>query len=213
MLAVRDDGCGIEQDVVLHIFEPFFTTKGVGHGTGLGLATVYGIVKQNAGCIDVESESGHGTTISVYLPKYSGPAGEAAATQKTETPRSRGETLLLVEDEAPVLQMIHSMLVRLNYTVLTADTPNDALRLIEAEGGDCQLLITDVVMPGMNGRELAERIMEIKPDLKCLFMSGYTADVIAPQGVLNEGVSFIQKPFSIQELAVQVRAALDGKQG
>jgi len=209
MLAVSDDGDGIGKDALGHIFEPFFTTKEPGRGTGLGLSTVYGIVKQNNGFIHVCSEPGKGSTFRIYLPRFAGEAGEQTAASKAELPGSRGETVLLVEDEAVILHVGQAMLEALGYRVLTADTPGKALQQMRARSGEIDLVLTDVVMPEMNGRELAERLLDIKPGLKCLFASGYTADVIARDGVLEEGVVFIQKPFSIKNLAAKVREALE----
>ena len=209
MLAVSDDGCGMNKEVLDHLFEPFFTTKEVGKGTGLGLATVYGIVKQNEGFINVYSEPGKGTTFKIYLPRFAGDAVEPMAASPAETPMGRGETVLLVEDEAAILNVGRTMLERLGYTVLTAGTPGEALRQVEAHAAEIQLLITDVVMPEMNGRDLAKLIRDIKPGLKCLFTSGYTADVIAHHGVLDKGVNFLQKPFSMKDLASKVREALE----
>lgn len=209
MLAVSDDGDGIGKDALGHIFEPFFTTKEPGRGTGLGLSTVYGIVKQNNGYIHVCSEPGKGSTFRIYLPRFAGDAGEPAVESKAEPPGSRGETVLLVEDEAVILHVGQAMLEALGYRVLTADTPGKALQQMRARSGEIDLVLTDVVMPEMNGRELAERLLDIKPGLKCLFASGYTADVIARDGVLEEGVVFIQKPFSIKHLAAKVREALE----
>jgi len=210
MLAVSDSGCGMSKETMSHLFEPFYTTKPVGEGTGLGLATVYGIVKQNEGAINVYSEPGLGATFKIYLPRYQGAApslagGEAGAL------RAGDETVLLVEDEAAILMMGKRMLERLGYTVLTADSPAAALATASEYQGAIHLLVTDVVMPEMNGRELAERLRSAQPSLKCLFMSGYTADVIAHRGVLEEGVQFMPKPFTLQALASHVRAALDRK--
>lgn len=209
MLAVSDDGCGMSQDTLDHIFEPFFTTKELGRGTGLGLATVYGIVKQNEGLISVYSEPGKGTTFKIYLPRFVGETLEPTAELKSQTPRGRGETVLLVEDEETILNIGRAMLEKLGYTVLTADTPGEALRLAKTHAAEIRLLITDVVMPEMNGRALADAIRNVKPELKCLFTSGYTANVIAHRGVLDEGVDFLQKPFSLQDLAAKVRQALE----
>ncbi len=210
-LAVSDDGCGMDKETLAHLFEPFFTTKGVGQGTGLGLATVYGIVKQNHGFIHVYSEPGQGTTFKIHLPQH---ASQAAAT-RTETAgellKSRGETVLLVEDEPAILALARRILKRLGYTVLNASTPSEAIRLAGAHAGEIHLLITDVVMPEMNGRDLARRLLSHHPKLKCLFMSGYTADVIAHRGVLDEGVHFIHKPFSIKDLAAKVREVLEAE--
>lgn len=208
-LAISDDGIGMEKNIIEHLFEPFFTTKGVGEGTGLGLATVYGIVKQNEGFINVYSEPGEGTTIKIYLPRVEDIATETPATDTQAPPESRGETVLLVEDEAAILKVGSTMLRQLGYSVLEALSPGEALDLVSSHEGEIDLLITDVVMPEMNGRDLAARIGEIRTGIGCLFMSGYTANVIAHHGVLEAGVMFIQKPFSLRDLAVKVRETLD----
>ena len=207
-LAVSDNGCGMDKATVAQIFEPFFTTKGMGEGTGLGLATVYGIVKQNHGFINVYSEPGHGTTFTLYLPRHAGEAAATGTATAAEPPRSSGETVLLVEDEPAVLAIARIILERLGYAVLTAGTPSEAIRLAGAHAGEIHLLITDVVMPEMNGLDLERRLLSLHPKLKCLFMSGYTADVIAHHGVLKAGVNFIQKPFSMGDLAAKVRTTL-----
>jgi PAS domain S-box-containing protein len=209
MLAVGDDGCGMEQDVLDQLFEPFFTTKPVGQGTGLGLATVYGIVTQNAGSIDVSSEPGKGTTFRIYLPRVAGKIPDARADRVAEEPRGRGETVLLVEDEPAMLEIGAEILAQLGYSVLTADRPSQALSVAQAHAGEIQLLITDVVMPEMNGRELAEGLAASRPAIRSLFVSGYTSDIIAHRGVLEEGIHFLEKPFSRRDLAVKVRQALD----
>ena len=211
MLAVSDNGCGMSKEVVDHLFEPFFTTKEVGKGTGLGLATVHGIVKQNEGFINVYSQPSNGSTFKIYLPCFVGEVVDSMAAEATETPKGHWETVLLVEDEAVILNVGKAMLESLNYTVLTAGTPGEALLQAKAHGAEIQLLITDVVMPEMNGRDLANLIIEIKPGLKCLFTSGYTANVIAHRGVLDEGVYFLQKPFSMKDLASKVRTVLEQK--
>jgi PAS domain S-box-containing protein len=208
MLAVSDDGCGMTREVLDNLFEPFFTTKGVGEGTGLGLATVYGIVKQNGGFIDVYSEPGQGSVFKIYLPRFLGAPMECGAAPAEEIPCGAGEVVLLVEDEPSILKLTRSMLERLGYRVLTAGTPGEALRLAEARGGAIHLLMTDVVMPEMNGRDLARRMLSTHPDLRHLFMSGYTANVIAHHGVLDQGVQFIQKPFSKKDLALKLREVL-----
>ncbi len=210
VLAVSDDGCGMTPEVMAHLFEPFFTTKGVGRGTGLGLATVYGIVRQNEGMVNVYSEPGKGSTFKLYLPRYEGVLVECRAAAPLETPRGSGETVLLVEDEAAILELGQEMLEALGYRVLTAATPLEAIRKAAAHSGPIHLLITDVVMPGMNGHELSRRLVETQPGLGCLFMSGYTANVIAHRGILDEGVHFLQKPFAMQALAIKVREALRG---
>ena len=208
-LAVSDDGCGMDPETLEHIFEPFFTTKKEGAGTGLGLSTVYGIAKQNGGFINVYSEPGKGTAVKIYLPRFEGKASEALAESAAEVPQGHGETVLLIEDEESILKLGQKILERLGYTVLSAGTPGEALRLAETHAGEIHLLITDVVMPEMNGRDLAERIVSIKPGLKCLFMSGYTANAITHSNVLDEGMQFIQKPFSLKNLAAKVREVLD----
>jgi two-component system cell cycle sensor histidine kinase/response regulator CckA len=209
MLALSNDGRGMDTDVLEHIFEPFFTTKAVGKGAGLGLATVYGIIKQCDGSIEVYSKPGEGTTFKIYLPRCGGEATETPGAGPAAAPKGRGETVLLVEDEAAILNMSKTMLEELGYTVLASRRPSDALRLVREHDGKIHLLMTDVVMPGMNGRELADRLREIRPEMKCLYMSGYTASIIAHRGVLAEGVEFIQKPFSMKDLAVRVRKLLD----
>ena len=211
ILAVSDNGCGMDTETLSHLFEPFFTTKEQGKGTGLGLATVYGIVKQNDGFINVYSEQGQGTTFKVYLPRHMAKAAPVLE-KGPDKPTGRGhETVLLVEDESAILEMTTMMLKRQGYTVMGASTPGEAIRLATEHAGEVHLLMTDVVMPEMNGRDLARNILSLYPGLKCLFMSGYTANVIAHHGVLDEGVNFIQKPFSKSDLAVKVREVLDRK--
>ena len=213
LLAVSDDGHGMDPDTREKIFEPFFTTKEVGQGTGLGLATVYGIVKQNDGFINVYSEPGKGTTFRIFLPAHAGEAGEASPPSGIPpTPAGRGETILIVEDEAPLLKLGKRVLEKLGYQVLTADTPGKALQLTETVDRPIHLLLVDVVMPEMNGRDLAQKMAARFPDIKILFMSGYTADVIAHQGILDEGVNFIQKPLSTKDLALKVRTILDASE-
>ena len=210
-IAVSDNGCGMDKETLAHIFEPFYSTKGVGEGTGLGLATVYGAIKQNNGFINTYSEQGQGTTFTIYLPRYVGKA-ELLRTKGYAQVVSRGqETILLVEDEPTILEVTTTMLEMQGYTVLAAGTPGEAIRLAREHIGEINLLMTDVVMPEMNGRDLAKNLLSLYPQLKRLFMSGYTANVIAHHGVLDEGVYFIQKPFSIKEMAAKVREALDSK--
>jgi PAS domain S-box-containing protein len=209
LLAVSDNGRGMDAETQAHLFEPFFTTKGVGKGTGLGLAMVYGIVKQNHGFINVYSEPGHGTTFKIYLPRFIRDTARAELPLSV-VPSIRGqETVLLVEDEPAILKLGICMLEQQGYRVLAAITPSEALRIAEEHAGEIHLVLTDVVMPEMNGRELAQRLLARYPKLKQLFMSGYTANVIAHHGVLDEGVNFLQKPFTLQELARKVRAVLD----
>ena len=213
MLAVSDDGSGIAPEALDKIFEPFFTTKGRDQGTGLGLSTVYGIAKQNNGFINVYSEPKKGTTIKIYLPKHTGPAVEAHSEKTLEIPSSKGETLLLVEDNDSILKLGEKIFENLGYIVLSANTPSEAIKLTEEHAGEINLLITDVVMPEMNGRELSEQLLTIRPDLKTLFMSGYTANVIAHRGILEDGVCFMSKPFSKKDMAFKVREVLDGAKG
>jgi len=209
-LAVSDTGSGIDKETLAHVFEPFFTTKAIGRGTGLGLATVYGAVKQNGGFINAESELGQGTTITIFLPRHAGRADPTRPENAAEPAVRSRETILLVEDEPAMLKMTAVILRKHGYIVLPADTPGEAIRLAREHGGVIHLLITDVVMPEMNGRDLARNLLSLYPEIKRLFMSGYTADVIAHRGVLDEGVDFLQKPFSKEVLAAKVREVLDG---
>ena len=210
MLAVSDDGCGMDQEILKNLFEPFFTTKDVGKGTGLGLATVYGILKQNKGFINVYSEPDQGSTFRIYLPRQHLPAEEISAVAHSQIPAPSGnETILLVEDEPEILEMTRTMLEQKGYLVLSAATPATAIEMACAQTDRVHLLITDVIMPGMNGRDLAEQMTDLFPEIKLLFMSGYTANVIVHQGMLNDGVAFLQKPFSSRDLAQKVRKVLD----
>jgi response regulator RpfG family c-di-GMP phosphodiesterase len=185
----------------------------VGKGTGLGLSTVYGIVRQNDGFINVYSEPQQGTTFRIYLPRHTSKT-EQVRTEGPQEPVLRGhETVLVVEDEPAILEMSKLMLEQQGYRILTAGTPGEAIRLAEKHAGEIHLLMTDVVMPEMNGRDLAKELLSLYPNLKRLFMSGYTANVIAHHGVLDEGITFIQKPFSIRDLAAKVREALDKDYG
>ena len=206
VLAVQDNGCGMPKDVVQHLFEPFYTTKAAGSGTGLGLATVYGIVHQNRGFIDVRSLPGAGTTFRIGFPRHAQRATEEAS----PSPTSSGgrETILLVEDEAAILRLGRRMLEGLGYHVLVATTPGEAIQVASKHGGRIDLLVSDVVMPEMNGRDLAKRLLTMYPHMRRLFMSGYTADVIAHHGVLEEGMHFLQKPFTAATLAAKVREAM-----
>lgn len=205
LLAVSDDGCGMDKEILGQIFEPFFTSKALGLGTGLGLSTVYGIVKQNNGFINVYSEPGKGSTFKIYLPQYAGHVVDALREPPEEIPQGRGETVLVVEDEPAILSMCTIMLEKLGYRALAAGTPDEAIGLAEEHENEIHLLITDVIMPGINGRDLAERLQSLYPGLKILFMSGYTSNVLAHRGVLDDGVNFIQKPFSLKSFAVKVR--------
>jgi PAS domain S-box-containing protein len=207
-LSVSDDGCGMEKDVLRNIFDPFFTTKEVGKGTGLGLATVYGIVKQNKGWINVYSEPDKGTIFNIYLPRASYKT-EPLPPKKDIKPAQGTETVLFVEDDDSILQLGAAILKRFGYTVYTARSPGEALTIARKQKDTIHLLITDVVMPGMNGREMRDKITALRPEIKTLFMSGYTADIIAHHGVLESDIHFLQKPFSVNNLAVKVREALE----
>ena len=210
LLQFSDNGKGMDKEVLSHLFDPFFTTKAQGEGTGLGLATVYGIVKQNKGFIYVYSEPGQGTIFKIYLPRYLGP--EAAAQEENpphELPGDEGpKTFLVVEDEPANLQIFKTMLERMDFHVLAAATPGEAIALARAHPDSIDLVITDVVMPEMNGRELVKRLLTSHPGIKRLFMSGYTANVIAHHGVVEEGINFIQKPFSRKDLLAKINQVL-----
>jgi CheY-like chemotaxis protein len=207
-LSVSDTGGGMTPEVVSRVFEPFFTTKGVGKGSGLGLAMVHGIVHQNAGAIVVHTELGHGSAFRLYLPRHvKGDAALARAAAQSHHP-GRGETVLLVEDEPSLRVMSQTMLERLGYRVLPARLPSLALELAQLHPGNIHLLVTDVIMPEMNGRELLVRLRERLPALACLYISGYPADVIAHHGVLDSEVHFLPKPFSFGELAAKVSDVL-----
>jgi PAS domain S-box-containing protein len=210
-LSVSDDGCGIDNETLPKIFEPFFTTKGIGIGTGLGLSTVFGIVKQNNGFIKVYSEPGSGTTFAILLPRYTGKPQQEKADSATEPVMHGVETILLVDDDPDTLNVIMEMLISLGYGVLPANSPADAIRLAKKHTDDIHLIITDVIMPEMNGHDLVKELISLNKQVKCLFMSGYTADAIAHHGVLDEGVYFIHKPLSLQNLAATVRKILDSK--
>lgn len=207
MISVSDTGCGMNKEIAQHVFEPFFTTKGVGKGTGLGLSTVYGIVRQSGGFISLYSEEKVGSTFNIYLPLQE---VEKAPDSKTEAqiPHGDGETILLVEDDPAMLDMSRSLLGVLGYRVLAAPSPSEALRMIEEYGETIALVLTDVIMPEMNGRELIDRIREMNPEVKHVFMSGYTADIILHQGVMEGNAHFIQKPFSKRDIAFKIREAM-----
>lgn len=210
LLAVSDNGCGMDSVTLNNAFEPFFTTKESGKGTGLGLATVYGIVKQNNGFVNVYSEPGLGTTFKIFLPRHQTKTSDLSE-KRIDRPVQRGhETILLVEDEPAILCMTTEMLEKMGYTVMVAGTPGEAIKLAKEYVGELNLLLTDVIMPEMNGRDLAKKLLSFYPNIMRLFMSGYTANVIAHHGVLEEGLNFIQKPFSMEKLAAKVRDVLDG---
>lgn len=209
LLTVSDNGCGMTPDVCAHLFEPFFTTKEVGRGTGLGLATVYGIVKQNRGFIQVDSEPAQGSIFRIYLPVCQQSADTHDVIAPAPAPVGHGETILLVEDEVSLRMTCGIFLEALGYKLLSAESPEVALTLAAGHPGDIHLLLTDVIMPGMNGRQLADRLLQVRPDVRCLFMSGYTADAIADRGVLDEDINFIQKPFTRDMLARKISEVLE----
>ncbi|HXL52856.1 MAG TPA: response regulator, partial [Gemmatimonadales bacterium] len=210
MLAVSDTGIGMSEETQVHMFEPFFTTKEKGKGTGLGLATVYGIIKQSGGFIWVYSEVGHGTTFKLYLPRVEELAERASQPAQAPARAARGtETVLVVEDEAPVRSVARQVLERHGYTVLEAPSAEAALDIVARYSGTIHLLLTDVVMPGLNGRELANRLAGLRPDAKVIFMSGYTDDAVTRHGVLEPGSAYVQKPFTPDAIARKVREVLD----
>ena len=208
MLSVSDTGHGMTAEVQAHIFEPFFTTKEVGKGTGLGLATVYGIAKQSGGHITVHSEPGQGAVFKLYLPRVEEAPGTAEPARPTEITRRGSETVLLVEDDEPLRTLAREILSIQGYTVLDAISPSEALRLADVHPGPIHLLVTDVVMPQMNGRQVADHLLAARPGLKVLFMSGYTDAAIVEHGVLEPGTHFLQKPFTPDGLSRKVREAL-----
>jgi CheY-like chemotaxis protein len=207
MLAVRDMGSGMNPETVSHIFEPFFTTKEKGKGTGLGLAMVYGVVTQSGGHVAVESKPGKGSNFKVYLPCVESLG--AAEPQHPAEALKGSETILLVEDEEPVRRLACEILQASGYTILEASGGLDALQVCETYGSEIHLMVTDVVMPGMSGRELADELSSVRPEMKVLYVSGYTEDSIGQYGVLEEGVNFLQKPFRPSDLARKAREVLD----
>ncbi len=207
-LAVSDDGAGMDEETLTRVFEPFFTTKPQGKGTGLGLPMVYGIVKQNQGYITVDSEPGGGTTVRIYFPRFAEAQGPGEGPDEPSRAETGTETVLLVEDEVSLLTLAERLLARLGYTVLTASSAEQARAVVREHAAPIDLLATDVVMPGISGRDLWRELALLRPGLRCLFMSGYTADVIARRGVLDDDVVFLQKPFTAQSLAAKVREAL-----
>ena len=212
MLAVSDDGCGMDTEVQQQIFEPFFTTKHRGGGTGLGLATVFGIVKQNNGLITVSSEPGRGTTFRIFFVRHRVDIPTAESQKKKILPRGNGEVILLVEDEPMVLEVSTHILEKLNYNVLPASSPSQALEYVKkATKIKISLLMTDVVMPEMNGAELSKEIEKMLPGVQTLFTSAYTADVVFRRSVLSKGVEYLQKPVSKEALAIKIDAMLHGR--
>jgi CheY-like chemotaxis protein len=209
LLAVSDTGCGMSKDIQAHVFEPFFTTKALGKGTGLGLATVYGTVKQSGGDIWLYSEEGVGATFKIYLPSIAEPIPLPEQPEISPAIPAGTETILLVEDDIGVRELIQQVLRRLGYTLFEAQNGREALRLAAHYAEPIHLLLTDVIMPGMTGKALAEEISQTRPGLKILFISGYTDEAIASHGILDPGVAFLQKPFSPMALARKVRLVLD----
>lgn len=208
VVAVSDTGIGMSQDVQERIFEPFFTTKELGKGTGLGLATVYGIVKQSGGSIGVYSEPGGGATFKIYFPRAEAPVDTAPAAPVADLTRGT-ETVLLVEDAEPVRASVRRMLERCGYVVLEAESGAAALELARAHGRPIHLLLTDVVLTDMKGTEVAIQLAHVRPELRVLYMSGYTDDAIVRNGVLQAGIAFLQKPFTLSALARKIRSVLD----
>jgi len=209
VLSVSDTGHGMDKETQLRIFEPFFTTKEKGKGTGLGLSTVYGIIKQSGGYVLVESELQRGTTFRIYLPRVEDALEPVNATGASSSQNGGSETVLLVEDEESVRQLVRETLESKGYKVLEADHGESALHIVSRHSGKIDMLITDVVMPGMSGRELSAQLCSSYPHTKVLYLSGYTEDAIAHEGVLESGTAFLQKPFTLQMLARKVREVLD----
>jgi CheY-like chemotaxis protein len=213
MLAVGDTGCGMNAETASHVFEPFFTTKGIDKGTGLGLSTVYGIVKQSDGEISVESEPGRGTRFMIFLPRVEDPVEVVGLAASGAKPAGGRETILLVEDEPEVRKLTREILELNGYTVLEAADGGEALRLGASHAGLIHLVITDVVMPHLGGRNLAEQMGRLRPDTRILYISGYTDDAVIRHGVLAAETAFLQKPFTGEALARKVREVLDGPSG
>jgi len=209
VLAVSDTGHGMDEQTQSHLFEPFFTTKEQGKGTGLGLATVYGIVKQSGGSIWVYSELGHGTTFKAYFPRVEGVAAPLVSARSSVPSPTGTETILLVEDTNGLRRLARKILERCGYTILEAPNGDEALQICERHQGAIHLLLTDVVMPGMSGRALADRLVLLHPAMKVLYTSGYTDDAIVQRGVLTTGTAFLQKPYAPDALARKVRDVLD----
>lgn len=207
-ISVADNGSGMDRETLRRVFEPFFTTKETGKGTGLGLATVFRIVKENRGLIDVESEPGRGTVFTLYLPRHSAPAGTDTEKIPEKIVPGRGETILLAEDDPLVRKFVTKIFTEINYTVLAASSPEEAIRLAGEHRGEIHLLLTDLIMPGMNGRDLAEKIRASRPGIRHLYMSGYTGEAAPRRDLLEEEDQFIAKPFTAADLSAKVRTAL-----
>ena len=208
MLAVSDTGIGMNEETIGQIFEPFFSTKG-SLGTGLGLATIYGIIKQHGGNIWVYSEPGEGTTFKIYLPLSKEARAAKRPTIKTESESRGSGTILLVEDNEQVRDLANIILEEQGYTILMAENGHEALKVLAAHDAPVQLLLTDVIMPSMGGKELFTRIVKTHPEVKVIYMSGYTDNMIAHHGVLDKGTAFLQKPFTIQALTAKVKEVLE----
>ncbi len=208
MLSVSDNGIGMDAETLSHIFEPFFTTKAQGKGTGLGAATVYGIVQQNHGRIKVESEPGSGSEFKLYFPAYQGTVAATDRQEETASTFGRGETILLVEDDRSILGSTSRVLESIGYNVISFADPEEAVRFVNGNSRELDLIITDVIMPKMNGKELVDRISSIRSNVKSLYVSGYTADVIGIQGVLDGAVNFLEKPYRFDDLAGKIRVIL-----
>ncbi len=215
VLSVADDGCGMSPETLAKLFEPFFTTKEPGKGTGLGLSMIYGIARQNGGTVTVRSAEGEGSVFEVWLPRYAGDRPVAPRPSPPERPArlGQGETVLLVEDEESILRLARRVLTKQGYQVLATSDPRRGLELAREHDGAIDLLITDVVMPELNGRELATAVLALHPGARRLYMSGYTREIITHQGVLEDGVHFLHKPFSASELVAKVREALESPCG
>jgi CheY-like chemotaxis protein len=211
-ILVSDNGCGMSKEVAQKAFEPFFTTKKLGKGSGLGLSTVYGIVKQNKGFISVYSESGCGTSIKIFIPRAFSDViiPDKILAEKRKT-KSGTETILLVEDDVLILNITAKNLKKMGYNIFATSIPAQAINIAQVPENKIDLLLTDVIMPEMNGLELFKKIRKISLDIQCLFMSGYTADVIAHQGIINEDTNFISKPFSNKEISESIRNLLKRK--
>ena len=209
LLAVSDTGTGMDAKTLSHVFEPFFTTKEAGKGTGLGLSTVYGIVKQSGGHVAVYSEPGVGTTFKIYLPRVEGLPERASGSFKRAREAGGTETVLVVEDEEAVRRLVCRSLEAHGYKTVPAASASEALLACEKHAGEIHLMLTDVVMPHLSGRELAQRIAALRPRMKVLFMSGYTDNAIVHHGVLDAGMPFLQKPFTPRSVAQKVREVLD----
>jgi CheY-like chemotaxis protein len=209
MMAISDSGTGMDEKTLSKVFDPFFTTKEEGKGTGLGLSMVYGIVKQSKGNIWVYSEPGKGTTFKIYLPRVEKDAVEKEEVEATAESLTGSETILVVEDNDMVLGLAQTILQHYGYSVLTAQDGEEAIKVSKEHDGPIDLMLTDVVMPKMSGKEVAERLNALRPDMKVLYMSGYTGNAIVHHGVLDREMRFIQKPFTTESLARKVREVLD----